>query len=154
MIRLTRAMRLFTIITLTPVFLALVGFMAYRFDRYMFGWEAQLYWGNSPFIAHQFREAAANDKAVFVADLISKKYFIGKTGDQVRSDLGSPTGEYYNYDTNLTYEVYTDGQTKWDLIFVFDHETGTVSDILVYKSRGGAIRYLIGKLMIVFDKRF
>ncbi len=86
--------------------------------------------------------------------MIRKKYFIGKTGDQVRSDLGPPTGEYYNYDVNLTYEVFSDGQTKWDLVFVFDHESATVSDILVYKSRGGATRYLIGKFLVVFDKIF
>jgi hypothetical protein len=62
----------------------------------------------APFASQQFREAAANEIATMVADLISKEYFIGKSIEQVELKLGTSTGGYYNSDANRRYIVHID----------------------------------------------
>ena len=134
------------------VLIVITFVVLYRCDNYMFGWEAGLYWGRTPFVSQQFREAAANEKAAMVEDLISKKYFIGKSIEQVELELGPSTGGYYNSDANRTYIVHTDEETTWDIVFVVDHSTGNAERILIYKRRGGITRKALGAIMRIADK--
>lgn len=118
----------------------------------MFGWEAGLYWGRSPFVSQQFREAAINEKSTMVADLISEKYFIGKSIEQVKLELGPSTGGYYNSDANLTYVVRVNGETIWDIIFLKNHSTGQTERILIYKRHGGVTRKILATFMRIVDE--
>ncbi len=133
MILLIRILKMLAGVLVALVLLVMTAFAVYRFDNYMFGWEAGLYWGRTPFVSQQFREAATNEKASMVADLIFKKYFIEKSIEQVKDELGQPTGGYYNYDTNLTYTIHSDRKTIWELVFIVNHATGNVRNILIYK---------------------
>lgn len=134
------------------VLVVIVFFVLYRCDNYMFSWEAGLYWGRSTFVSQQFHEVAINEKTAMVADLISKKYFIGKGIEQVELELGPATGGYYNSDANLTYTVHVDGETTWDIVFVVDHSTGNAERVLIYKRHGGVTRKILGVIMKIADK--
>jgi hypothetical protein len=86
-----------------------------------------------------------------VANLISKKNYVGKSIEQVKYELGSSTGGYYNYDSNLTYTVYIDGETIWDIVFIVDHSSDNVVQVLIYKRRGGLTRKILGAFMKAVD---
>ncbi|MBK7845101.1 MAG: hypothetical protein IPJ71_15695 [Bdellovibrionales bacterium] len=124
----------------------------YRVDNYMFGWEAGIYWGRSPFVSQQFREAATNEKSTMVADLISKKYFVGQSIEQAKLELGPSTGGYYNSDTNLAYVVRVNGETIWDVVFLKNQSTGETENILIYKRRGGITRKILATFMRFVDE--
>lgn len=136
----------------TVVLVVLTVIVLYRCDNYMSGWEAGLYWGRTPFVSQQFREAPTNEKAAMVADLVSKKHFIGKNIEQVELELGPSTGGYYKSDVNRTYIVHTDEDIIWDIVFVVEHSTGNAERILIYKRRGGVTRKALGVLMGIADK--
>ncbi|MBK9294118.1 MAG: hypothetical protein IPM57_06685 [Oligoflexia bacterium] len=133
---------LVTIVALGFLFLVLT----YRFDNYMYAWQARLSWGGKPFDGLEFQTASINKKAAMVADIISNKRFIGKSIEQVKIELGAPTGGYFNYDTNLTYTIYVSGETIWELVLVTSHETGVVQRVLIYKRCCSVTKKIIGIL--------
>jgi len=150
----TTRIKLLAVIMPVFVFTVMAAFALYVFDNYMFAWQARLYWGNTPFVAQSFREAAVNEKSGMVADLVSANYLVGKRAEQVKLELGPSTGGYYNSDTNLTYIVRTDGRVIWDLVFIVNPASGTVEHIWIYKRRGGLTRRLLGNVMRVIDEIF
>jgi hypothetical protein len=121
---------------LTPLLVfAMVFFIVliYQYDNYMFGWEAKLRWGRKPYSTGDFKASKPTQRFQFTADIMSNNHFYGRPSDFVISELGSPDGGYYNYDSNLSYEIYNDEHTVWDLVFIINHETGTVESILIHK---------------------
>ncbi len=151
MTHLTKVWKLSIFTAAAFVLAVMIFFVLYQFDNYMFGWEASLYWGRTPFVARHFREAETNEKSTMVADLISKKYFIGKSIENVKLKLGPSTGGYYNSDVNLAYTVRIDGKTIWDIVFVVNQSTNKVTRLLIYKRRGGLTRKILGTFMQFID---
>lgn len=120
----------------------------------MFAWDAQFRWGHYQFDPKKFREVPTNEKSKMVADLIKKKYFIGEPIANVAKALGRRTGGYYNDELNLTYTVYEDGQTNWEIVFIVDPNTKRVHSIRIYKRCCSVTERALVLTFRIFDRLF
>ena len=145
-------------IFLVCVFLLLsivVSAIVYRFDNYaIYAWEAHMRWGCDSFNSHKFQEVSINDKAKMMCDLLRKKKFIGETPEKVKIALGERTGDYYNDEAHLTYNIFQSGRTTWDVVFILDYETRKIGRIYIYRQRGGITRAILYVFMEVVDRVF
>lgn len=146
--------KIFFFIILLILFIIL-SLSAYRFDNYaVFPLEAKLRWGHIPFTSTKFREIPTNEKASMIADIIRQGYFVGKPTIKVMEVMGERTGNYYNYDINLTYRIYEKGRTVWDVVFIVDHETQKITQVFAYRQRGGMTRTILYSFIWLTDRVF
>lgn len=97
--------------------------------------EAEKRWGNIPFNASAFKAARVSERAKMAVSLIKGKSMLGKTRDEIRSELGEFSGYYWN-DTIPTYfiqEGWRSGEDSWQLVF-FLGRTHKVKEIKIHKN--------------------
>lgn len=145
--------KFFIVVCLFFLFIFFI-FVSDRIDNYAtFSWESQIRWGDEVFNSKKFQKYSINKKSKMVSDIIRKDYFIGQTREQVMEVLGQRNGGYYNDDIHLTYRIYEDEHTTWDLVLLVDYKTRTIDKVFAYRQYGGTTRTilyffigLIGKL--------
>ncbi len=121
--------------------------LIYCFDNRLFLWQASLLWPQKPFNSEEFKEGTPSEQASMVVDIIKSTRFMGKELEEVRDQLGEPTGEYYTHDTNYTYRL-SNKRRAWTLTFI----TGRygVERVYIRKNRSISKYILIETFMILF----
>lgn len=105
----------------------------YWYNNRLFLWEASLLWKQGAFSELKFKGGSPEDRARMVVDLIKSKKFIGVDLNRLTELLGNKNGDYYNYDTNITYKLTDKNSADWILTFIPDG-SGKIERVFIRKS--------------------
>lgn len=97
--------------------------------------KAEKKYGSLPFNPDKFKTGPPELRAKMATSIIKTKYYVGKTIEKVKEDLGSSTGYFWN-DFIPAYLI-EDGKNKdqapWQLVFLIDQK-GRVGEVRIHKN--------------------
>lgn len=103
--------------------------------EYMTPQSAEKRWGHKVFSAEAFKSATPQERATMSSDLITKKIFIGKTAEYVRSQLGATSGYFWSdhIPTYFIEEGWSQKKDSWQLVFLLD-KNDRVTEVKIHKN--------------------
>jgi hypothetical protein len=122
----------------------------YWYNNRLFLWEANLLWRQEAFSELKFKGGTPEDRARMVVDLIKSKKFIGEDLNKLTDQLGSKNGDYYNYDTNITYRLTEKNNADWILTFI-PGDNGKIERVFIRKSCCSVSKRILNVVMDITD---
>ena len=97
--------------------------------------QAEKIWGKSEFNAELFRTGDSKTRAKMVGSLISSKWFLGKSVETIRKELGDWDGYYFS-DMFPAY-IVQDGRVEkggtWQIVFLLDRDH-KANEVIIHKN--------------------
>ena len=122
----------------------------YWYNNRLFLWEASLLWRQEAFSELKFKGGSPEERARMVVDLIKSKKFIGVDLTKLTDLLGDKNGDYYNYDTNITYKLTEKNNADWILTFIPD-DSGKIERVFIRKSCCSVSKRILNKAIDFSD---
>lgn len=93
-------------------------------------------WGHKPFSADEFKKGSLPARSSMAATLIESKTFVGKSPEQVKEELGNPTG--YFWSKGFPAYFLNDGSKEknhetWQLVFLLNSK-GNIDEVRIHKN--------------------
>ncbi len=97
---------------------------------------AEKHWGKAPFDGGEFKTGTPEVRSKMVADLIKKKYFVGKAPSQVFSELGRSDGHFFSdaIPAYLLNEGWRTNVDTWQVVFLLGGKSQNVSEVIIQKN--------------------
>lgn len=122
----------------------------YWYNNRLFLWEASLLWRQEAFSELKFKDGTTDERARMVVDLIKSKKFVGEDLDKLTDQLGSKNGDYYNYDTNITYRLTEENNADWILTFI-PGDNGKIERVFIRKSCCSVSKRILNVVIDITD---
>lgn len=126
---------------LIAIFLTTVGFGGFAVAKHFWRGEtmsvsrAEKLWGREDFVPAVFRAGESKTRAKMIGSLIASKWFVGKSVEAIRKELGDWDGYYFS-DMFPAY-IVQDGRVHngetWQIVFLLDRDR-KVSEVIIHKN--------------------